>query len=99
MNNKKRNNQKGKGKTATVMALSALGGAAAYALTNRMQNGGFSGMQQHSQQNSSHQAQSHAQQQQHQHQDPESLKQMASSQGIDNDAIAEFTNAIKDDLR
>ena len=94
MNYKKRNNQKGKGKTATVMALSALGGAAAYALTNRMQNGGFSGMQQHSQQNSSHQAQSHSQQQ-----DPESLKQMASAQGIDNDAIAEFTNAIKDDLR
>ncbi|MYL64153.1 hypothetical protein GLW07_12395 [Bacillus hwajinpoensis] len=94
MNYKKRNNQKGKGKTATVMALSALGGAAAYALTNRMQNGGFSGMQQHSQQNSSHQAQSHSQ-----HQSPESLKQMASAQGIDNDAIAEFTNAIKDDLR
>ncbi|WP_165995938.1 hypothetical protein [Bacillus sp. Cs-700] len=97
MNYKKRNNQKGKGKTATVMALSALGGAAAYALTNRMQNGGFGGMQQHSQQNSSHQAQSHSQQPQHQ--DPESLKQMASAQGIDNDAIAEFTNAIKDDLR
>ncbi len=96
MNYKKRNTQKGKGKTATVMALSALGGAAAYALTNRMQNG-FGGMQQHSQQNSSHQAQSHSQQPQHQ--DPESLKQMASAQGIDNDAIAEFTNAIKDDLR
>ena len=95
MNNKKRNNQKGKGKTATVMALSALGGAAAYALTNRMQNG-FNGMQQQSHQNASHQAQSHPQ---HQHQDPESLKQMASAQGIDNDAIAEFTNAIKDDLR
>jgi hypothetical protein len=94
VNYKKRNNQKGKGKTATVMALSALGGAAAYALTNRMQNGGFGGMQQHSQQNSSHQAQSHSQ-----HQNPESLKQMASAQGIDNDAIAEFTNAIKDDLR
>ncbi|QHA92120.1 hypothetical protein [Bacillus sp. N1-1] len=94
MNYKKRNTQKGKGKTATVMALSALGGAAAYALTNRMQNGGFGGMQQHSQQNSSHQVQSHSQ-----HQNPESLKQMASAQGIDNDAIAEFTNAIKDDLR
>jgi hypothetical protein len=94
VNYKKRNNQKGKGKTATVMALSALGGAAAYALTNRMQNGGFGGMQQHSQQNSSHQAQSHSQ-----HQNPESLKQMASAKGIDNDAIAEFTNAIKDDLR
>ncbi|WP_273835315.1 hypothetical protein [Guptibacillus sedimenti] len=96
MNYKKRNTQKGKGKTATVMALSALGGAAAYALTNRMQNG-FGGMQQHSQQNSSQKAQSHSQQPQHQ--DPESLKQMASAQGIDNDAIAEFTNAIKDDLR
>ena len=93
MYNKKRN-QKGKGKTATVMALSALGGAAAYALTSRMQDG-FMGMQQHhSQQNSSNQPQSHSQ-----HQDPESLKQMAFAQGIDNDAIAQFTNAIKDDLR
>ncbi|WP_371017247.1 hypothetical protein [Pseudalkalibacillus sp. JSM 102089] len=93
MYNKKRN-QKGKGKTATVMALSALGGAAAYALTSRMQDG-FMGMQQHhSHQNSSHQPQSHSQ-----HQDPEALKQMASAQGIDNDAIAQFTNAIKDDLR
>ncbi|WP_226657775.1 hypothetical protein [Pseudalkalibacillus hwajinpoensis] len=95
MNHKKRN-QKGRGKTATVMALSALGGAAAYAITNRMQNG-FGGLQQHSQQNASHQAQSHAQQAKQQ--DPEALKQMASAQGIDNDAIAEFTNAIKDDLR
>lgn len=93
MYNKKRN-QKGKGKTATVMALSALGGAAAYALTSRMQDG-FMGMQQHhSQQNSSHQSHSHSQ-----HQDPDALKQMASAQGIDNDAIAQFTNAIKDDLR
>ncbi|WLR60088.1 hypothetical protein [Guptibacillus hwajinpoensis] len=93
MYNKKRN-QKGKGKTATVMALSALGGAAAYALTSRMQDG-FMGMQQHhSQQNSSHQSHSHSQ-----HQDPNALKQMASAQGIDNDAIAQFTNAIKDDLR
>ncbi len=93
MNNKKRN-QRGKGKTATVMALSALGGAAAYALTSRMQTGG-GGHQQHSQHNTSHQSHTHSQSQ---HQDPQSLKEMASAQGIDNDAISQFTNAIKDDL-
>lgn len=90
---KKKRNQRGKGKTATVMALSAIGGAAAYALTSRLQSG-YDGMQQtHSQHNTTHQSQAHSQ-----HQDPESIKQMASDNGIDNDAIAQFTNAIKDDL-
>ena len=94
MNNKKRN-QRGKGKTATVMALSALGGAAAYALTSRMQMGHDGTHQQHAQHNTPHQSQTHSQSQ---HQDPQSMKEMASAQGIDNDAISQFTNAIKDDL-
>ncbi|WP_347550045.1 hypothetical protein ABFG93_00545 [Pseudalkalibacillus hwajinpoensis] len=70
-----------------MVALSALGGAAAYGLTNRIRNGnGNDTFQQLSQNvmgamnNQQTKGQSNA------------------GQGIDNQAIEQFTNAVKDDL-
>ncbi|MDP4549934.1 hypothetical protein Q9251_03460 [Alkalihalobacillus macyae] len=101
--NKKKNNQ-GKGRTATMMALSAIGGAAAYGLSNRFRN--ENSINHHSSQGMSN-GKNHASSQQNAHyssnngtnQSFTDLTDTAKNMGIDNSAIQEFTNAIKDDLK
>ncbi|TKD71325.1 hypothetical protein [Pseudalkalibacillus hwajinpoensis] len=101
--NKKKKNQ-GKGKTATMMALSALGGAAAYGLTNRFRD--EYNAQQNSSQTMTH-GNKHTMSQQPAHNSSNSASKQsftdmtnaAKGMGIDNSAIEEFTNAIKDDLK
>ncbi|MDQ0483248.1 hypothetical protein [Guptibacillus hwajinpoensis] len=101
--NKRKNNQ-GKGRTATMMALSAIGGAAAYGLTNRFRNENnanqhSSGAMSSGRDHSSSQQNAHYSSNNGTNHSFTDLTNTAKNMGIDNSAIQEFTNAIKDDLK
>lgn len=87
-----------------MMALSAIGGAAAYGLTNRFRN--ENNAHQHTSKATSYENNHVSSQQNAQYsskngadQSFADLTDTAKSMGMDNSAIQEFTNAIKDDLK